>query len=157
MRPQHHTLAIQTNRGVGLKITGAFLAEKVEVRPNGMYVEGGVFPALRQDPDSGDQLVWLALFVQRDGQDQRTGAEDFAFTVEVEPLNVTGRPLSSNSVSLEAAPEAFLAGNGFSAHLLQLSPEDLPVNGLYTLIVIGPHGEKFTLPFEVETAPSDIV
>jgi hypothetical protein len=77
--------------------------------------------------------------------------------VEVEPLNVTGRPLSSNSVSLEAAPEAFLAGNGFSAHLLQLSPEDLPVNGLYTLIVIGPHGEKFTLPFEVETAPSDIV
>jgi hypothetical protein len=140
-----------------LKITGAFLAEKVEARPNGMYVEGGVFPSLQQDLESGDQLVWLVVLVQRDGQDQRTEAEDFSFTAEVESLVVKEGTTSGKSFALEVGPESFLAGSGFSADLLPLSREDLPVDGLYTIIVTGPHGEKFTLPFAVGTSPSDIV
>ena len=136
-----------------MKITGAFLAENVEARANGLYVEGGVFPRFQQDPDSGDQLVWLVLLVQRDGQDDRTEAEDFTFTAKVESLELSNGHTSGRSFVLEVGPVSFVAGSGFSADQLSLSNEDLPVDGLYTIIVTGPHGETFTMPFSVGTEP----
>lgn len=139
-----------------MKITGAFLAEKVEARANGMYVEGGVFPSFQLDPESGDQLVWLVLLVQRDGQDDRTDAEDFTFTAKVESLDLSHGRTSGRSFALECGPVSFVAGSGYSADLLSLSSEDLPVDGMYTIIVTGPRGEKFTLPFAVGTAPHKV-
>ncbi|MDT5071106.1 MAG: hypothetical protein QOH82_426, partial [Mycobacterium sp.] len=35
-----------------MRITAAFLAEKAEARANGLYVEGGVFPALTEDVET---------------------------------------------------------------------------------------------------------
>jgi hypothetical protein len=46
-----------------MRITAAFLAEQAEARANGLYVEGGVFPSMKKDVDTGELVVWLVVLV----------------------------------------------------------------------------------------------
>lgn len=87
-----------------MKITGAFLAEKVEARDNGMYVEGGVFPSLKEDPHSGQMLVWLVVLVQSDRDD-----ENREFNAEIAPLDLPEAEAAGTQqpLKLEVAEDAF--------------------------------------------------
>ena len=78
-----------------MRIAGALLAEKAEIRENGLYIEGGVYPALKQDPESGMLVVWLVLLVKRNNPE-----EGRTFKVEIEPLDADMRAdRADNSLS----------------------------------------------------------
>ena len=133
-----------------MRITAAFLAEQAEARANGLYVEGGVFPSMKKDVDTGELVVWLVVLVERGAPtDERT------FMVEVVSLEKPiADAIEEDLPVFEVGEEALAAKIGFSVHELRLSRSDIPSVGWDAFVVTDPHGERFTLPFKVASLPA---
>jgi hypothetical protein len=133
-----------------MRITAAFLAEKAEARENGLYVEGGVFPVMSEDHDTGQLVVWLVVLVQRGAP-----TDDRTFQVEVVSLEKPIADAIEEQLPIfEVGEEALAAKIGFSIHELRLSRADIPSLGWDAFVVTDPHGERFTLPFKVAALPT---
>jgi hypothetical protein len=133
-----------------VRITAAFLAEKAESRNRALYVEGGVFPSVRTDPATGQLVVWLVVLVERGAPtDART------FTVEVVSLEQpVADSIEERLPIMEVGEESLAAKFGFSIHELRLSRSEIPSLGWDAFLVTDPHGDSFTLPFNVAALPS---
>lgn len=133
-----------------MRITAAFLAEKAEARPNGLYVEGGVFPTVNRDEDTGQLVVWLVVLVER-----LAPTDDRTFTVEVVSLEASVAEATQETLPvMEVEEKSLRAKFGFSVHELRLSREDVPAVGWDAFLVTDAHGETFTLPFNVQSLPT---
>jgi hypothetical protein len=133
-----------------MRITAAFLAEKAEARANGLYVEGGVFPALTEDVETGQLVVWLVVLVER-----LAPTDDRTFKVEVVSLEQSVADAVQDELPvMEVRKDSLHAKIGFSIHELRLSRSDIPSVGWDAFLVTDPHGETFTLPFNVTSLPT---
>jgi hypothetical protein len=133
-----------------MRITAAFLAEKAEVRENGLYVEGGIFPAMTEDVATGQLAVALVVLVERGAP-----TDDRTFKVEVVSLEKPIADAVEDELPVfEVGEEALAAKIGFSIHQLRLSRSDIPSLGWDAFVVTDPHGERFTLPFQVASLPA---
>ncbi|MCW2515557.1 MAG: hypothetical protein JWR11_4599 [Mycobacterium sp.] len=133
-----------------MRITAALLAEKAETRGNGLYVEGGVFPAVREEVATGQLVVWLVVLVERGAP-----TDDRTFKVEVVSLEQSVADSPEEHLPIMEVSEASLAAKiGFSIHELRLSRSDIPSVGWDAVVVTDPHGDSFTLPFNVAALPA---
>jgi hypothetical protein len=133
-----------------MRITAAFLAEKAEARANGLYVEGGVFPVMTEDADTGQLVVWLVVLVERGA-----ATDDRTFKVQVVSLEKPiADAIEEELPVFEVGEQALVAKIGFSIHELRLSQSDIPSLGWDAFVVTDPHGERFTLPFKVASLPT---
>jgi hypothetical protein len=133
-----------------MRITAAFLAENAEARNNGLYVEGGVFPTLRADRETGQLVVWLVVLLERGAP-----TDDRTFRVEVVSLEQPVADAVEEHLPVQqVGDESLVAKFGFSIHELRLSRSDIPSLGWDAFLVTDPHGDSFTLPFNVPSLPT---
>jgi len=131
--------AHQCSRILGrMRISGAFLAEKVEAVDNKLNVKGGVISRFKV---GRDRVAQFDIVVLTQGDDGDTGASDRLVVIEVSPPD-GGEPLHMH----RELPMSLMNGDvGFACFQFQLT---LNVNGRWNIAMKGAAGDV-SLPLTV--------